>query len=38
VEPELTRQNLRLGLVLLAVMLVLFVGSVIVAVIYNALS
>jgi hypothetical protein len=38
VEPELTRQNLRLGLVLLAVMLILFFGSVIVAVIYNALS
>jgi hypothetical protein len=38
VEPELSRQNIRLGLVLLGVMLVLFVGSIVVAVIYNALS
>jgi hypothetical protein len=38
VDPELTRQNIRFALVLLAVILVLFVGSVIVAIIYNALS
>jgi hypothetical protein len=38
VDPELSRQNIRFGLVLLAVILVLFVGSVIVAIIYNALS
>jgi hypothetical protein len=38
VDPELSRQNIRFGLVLLGVMLVLFVGSIIVAVIYNALS
>jgi hypothetical protein len=37
-DPELSRQNIRFGLVLLAVILVLFVGSVIVAIIYNALS
>jgi hypothetical protein len=37
-DPELSRRNMRLGLVLLAVVLVLFAGSVVVAVIYNALS
>jgi hypothetical protein len=37
-DPELSRRNMLLGLVLLAVVLVLFAGSVVVAVIYNALS
>jgi hypothetical protein len=37
-EPELARRNIRLGLVLLAVALVLFAGSIVVAVVYNALS
>jgi hypothetical protein len=38
VDPELARKNLRLGLILFAVALVLAAGSVVVAVIYNALS
>jgi hypothetical protein len=37
-DPELTRKNLRLGLALLALVLVLFAGSIIVAEIYNALA
>jgi hypothetical protein len=37
-EPELARKNLFLGLVLLAVALVLFAGSLAIAVLYNALS
>jgi hypothetical protein len=37
-EPELSRRNVRLGLVLFGVALVLFAGSIVVAVIYNALS
>jgi hypothetical protein len=37
-EPELARKNNRLGLVLLAIALVLFAGSIVVALIYNALS
>jgi hypothetical protein len=37
-EPELARKNLFLGLVLLAVALVLFAGSIAIAVVYNALS
>ncbi|HSK16967.1 MAG TPA: hypothetical protein VK915_12485 [Gaiellaceae bacterium] len=37
-DPELTRKNLRLGLILFAVSLALAAGSVVVAVIYNALS
>jgi hypothetical protein len=37
-EPELARKNNRLGLVLLAIVLVLFAGSIVVALIYNALS
>jgi hypothetical protein len=37
-DPELARKNLRLGLALLAVALVLFAGSIAVAEIYNALD
>ena len=37
-DPELARRNVRLGLALLAIALVLFAGSVVVAEIYNALS
>jgi hypothetical protein len=36
--PELARRNLVLGLVLLAIALVLFAGSIAIAVLYNALS
>jgi hypothetical protein len=36
--PELGRRNLLLGLVLLAIALVLFAGSVAIAILYNALS
>jgi hypothetical protein len=38
VEPELARKNIRLGLALLAIVLVLFAGSIVVAEIYNALD
>jgi hypothetical protein len=38
VNPELARKNLRLGLILLAVVLVLFAGSIVVAELYNALG
>ena len=37
-DPELARRNVRLGLALLAIALVLFAGSIVVAEIYNALS
>ena len=37
-DPELARKNMRLGLFLFGVALVLLVGSVFVAVIYNALA
>ena len=37
-DPETARRNLRLGLALLAFALVLFGGSILVAVIYNAVS
>jgi hypothetical protein len=37
-DPELARRNMRLGLVLLALALVLFAGSIVVAVIYNAFA
>ena len=36
-DPELARRNIRLGLILLGVSLVLALGSVAVALIYNAL-
>jgi hypothetical protein len=38
VEPELARKNMRLGLLLLGVALLLLIGSVVVAVIYDALA
>jgi hypothetical protein len=38
VNPELARKNVRLGLVLLALVLVLFAGSVLVAELYNRLT
>jgi hypothetical protein len=37
-EPELARKNVKLGLLLFVLVLVLFGGSVLVAEIYNALS
>jgi hypothetical protein len=37
-NPELARRNLRLGLVLLAIAIVLFAGSIIVAEVYNRLA
>jgi hypothetical protein len=38
VEPELARRNLRLGLLLFGIALVLAVGSVAIAVIYDAVA
>jgi hypothetical protein len=35
-EPELARKNLRLGILLFVLVLVLFAGSVVVAEIWNA--
>ena len=37
-DPELSRKNVRLGLILLAVVVVLFAGSIVVAELYNALG
>ena len=37
-DPETARKNVRLGLALLAVAFVLFAGSILIAVIYNAVS
>jgi hypothetical protein len=37
-DPELARRNMLLGLILLAVALALFAGSIAIAVVYNALS
>jgi hypothetical protein len=37
-DPELARKNMRLGLLLFGVALLLLVGSVLVAVIYDALA
>ena len=37
-DPELARKNVRLGLALLAVAILLFAGSIVVAELYNALS
>ena len=37
-NPELARKNLRLGLALLVIAIVLFAGSIAVAEIYNALD
>jgi len=38
VNPELARRNVRLGLMLLAIALVLFAGSIVVAELYNILA
>jgi hypothetical protein len=37
-DPETARKNVRLGLGLLALVLILFAGSILIAVIYNAVS
>jgi hypothetical protein len=37
-DPELNRKNIRLGLLLLGIVLVLLAGSVAVAVLYDALA
>jgi hypothetical protein len=37
-DPELSRKNMRLGLLLLAIALVLLAGSVAIAVLYDALG
>jgi hypothetical protein len=37
-DPELARKNVRLGLALFALALVLFAGSIVVALIYRALE
>jgi hypothetical protein len=37
-DPELGRRNIRLGLALFALALVLFAGSIVVAIIYRALE
>jgi len=38
VDPELARKNIRLGLMLLVLVLVLFAGSIAVAELYNAFA
>jgi hypothetical protein len=38
VDPELTRKNLTLGLILLGIALLLLAGSFVVAVIYDAVA
>jgi hypothetical protein len=37
-DPELSRKNIKLGLALLAIALLLFAGSIVVAELYNALD
>jgi hypothetical protein len=37
-EPEIARKNVRLGLVLLGLALILFAGSILIAEIYNVVS
>ena len=37
-DPELARKNVRLGLALLALTILLFAGSIVVAELYNALD
>jgi hypothetical protein len=37
-DPELSRRNIRLGLLLLGIALVLLAGSVAIAVVYDALA
>ena len=36
-DPELARKNIRLGLLLLALVLILFAGSLVVAIVYRQL-
>jgi hypothetical protein len=38
VDPELSRKNMRLGLLLLGIALVLFAGSVAIAIIYDSVA
>jgi len=38
VDPELARKNIRLGLILFALVVVLFAGSIAVAELYNAFA
>jgi hypothetical protein len=38
VDPETARKNVRLGLALLALVLILFAGSILIAEIYNVAS
>ena len=37
-DPELARKNIRLGIALLVIALVLFAGSIVIAELYNALD
>jgi hypothetical protein len=37
-DPETARKNVRLGLALLGLALILFAGSIVIAVVYNAAS
>ena len=37
-DPELSRKNMRLGLLLLGIALVLFAGSVAIAIIYDSVA
>ena len=37
-DPELSRKNVRLGLLLFLVALILFAGSIVIAELYNRLS
>jgi uncharacterized membrane protein len=37
-EPEIARKNVRLGLALLGLALILFAGSILIAEIYNVVS
>jgi hypothetical protein len=37
-DPELSKRNIRLGFALLAITLLLFAGSIVVAELYNALD
>ncbi len=37
-DPELARKNIRLGIALFAIALLLFAGSIVIAEIYNALD
>ena len=37
-DPELSRKNMRLGLLLLGIALVLFAGSIAIAIIYDSVA